>query len=503
MTSFEEPGPSAKGYGRLRFVLVLSDLTGSFMAWLTVLAVTGQHFYAAGFSGVGFKAGLLSLLTVALMAFQRLYQARVCAVRAVELSGIARACVLCGIAAATLDRVDYYRPSITANCLGAVLAFATLSCLRVTYSHWIRSCRVRGYFCRPVCVFGTNEEARALVALLGSQPELGYRVLSVLGNPDQWRLQYSSVPAVSPGDAAATARNLGASGVLIASTAVEAGQLDCLVRDLLRAGLHVQISAGLSRVGHHRMRAAPLSHQPMFYVERPQLAVWQRRLKRMMDLLLASITLLVTAPVLAACTLAIRLDDKGPIFYRQERVGKNGTTFKVIKLRTMIRDASAQLADLAAMNERNGPLFKLTSDPRVTRVGRFLRATSLDELPQLWNVLRGDMSLVGPRPALPTEVEQFDSELFIERTSVPPGITGLWQVEARDNPSFHAYRRLDLFYVDNWSLTMDFAILASTVWVVLERGLRTLRGGGAVVQAEAPVLHTDLTAEGIAATNGR
>jgi lipopolysaccharide/colanic/teichoic acid biosynthesis glycosyltransferase len=142
----------------------------------------------------------------------------------------------------------------------------------------------------------------------------------------------------------------------------------------------------------------------------------------------------------------------------------------------MVPDASAQLEHLAARNERNGPLFKLSLDPRVTRVGRFLRATSIDELPQLINVVRGDMSLVGPRPALPSEVEQFDHELR-ERISVPPGLTGLWQVEARDNPSFHAYRRLDLFYVDNWSLAMDLAIIAGTIWVVVERAARGLRRG--------------------------
>jgi lipopolysaccharide/colanic/teichoic acid biosynthesis glycosyltransferase len=134
---------------------------------------------------------------------------------------------------------------------------------------------------------------------------------------------------------------------------------------------------------------------------------------------------------------------------------------------------------LVELNERNGPLFKLSYDPRVTRVGRLLRAASIDELPQLFNVLRGDMSLVGPRPALPDEAAQFDPELG-ERTSVPPGITGLWQVEARDNPSFEAYRRLDLFYIDNWSVAMDLSILTATVGVVIKRAVRTLRGAAEV-----------------------
>ena len=140
----------------------------------------------------------------------------------------------------------------------------------------------------------------------------------------------------------------------------------------------------------------------------------------------------------------------------------------------MTVDAESKLAELGGGNERQGPLFKMENDPRVTRVGRFLRDSSLDELPQLWNVLRGQMSLVGPRPALPAEVVNFSSELRM-REQVMPGITGLWQVEARDNPSFEAYRRLDLFYVENWSLTLDLMILVGTVEQVLVRMLRSLR----------------------------
>jgi lipopolysaccharide/colanic/teichoic acid biosynthesis glycosyltransferase len=143
------------------------------------------------------------------------------------------------------------------------------------------------------------------------------------------------------------------------------------------------------------------------------------------------------------------------------------------------------LADLVGENQRNGPLFKLAHDPRVTRVGRILRATSIDELPQLVNVVRGEMSLVGPRPALASEVAQFDVEL-LERSSVLPGITGLWQVEARDNPSFHTYRRLDLFYVDNWSVAMDLTILVATLGVVIKQGLRSLRRGSDVMLPTEP-----------------
>ncbi len=231
----------------------------------------------------------------------------------------------------------------------------------------------------------------------------------------------------------------------------------------------------------------------MFYVESPRRSRSQMVAKRAMDLVFSCVGLVLSSPVLAFAAIAIKLDDRGPVFYRQERVGRAGRHFEVLKLRTMVPNASAQLDRLVSRNQRTGPLFKLADDPRVTRVGRFLRASSIDELPQLLNVFRGDMSIVGPRPALPAEVEQFDPELR-ERVSVPPGITGLWQVEARDNPSFQAYRRLDLFYVDNWSLMLDLAIVISTMRVVTRRGIRAARGSAEFVPTRvAPLEPVELS----------
>lgn len=193
-----------------------------------------------------------------------------------------------------------------------------------------------------------------------------------------------------------------------------------------------------------------------------------------MDIGGAVVATLAAVPILAVAALLIKLEDGGPILYRAERVGQFGVPITVFKLRTMVPNAAQLLAQVALLNERtDGPLFKAESDPRVTRIGRFLRASSIDELPQLWNVLNGTMSLVGPRPALPAEVERFDAELR-RRHQVKPGITGPWQLEARDNPSFNAYRRYDLAYVDSWSLTWDLSILCSTVEAVFARGLRPL-----------------------------
>jgi lipopolysaccharide/colanic/teichoic acid biosynthesis glycosyltransferase len=182
----------------------------------------------------------------------------------------------------------------------------------------------------------------------------------------------------------------------------------------------------------------------------------------------------MVAPLLLAVAVLIKLEDRGPVLYRSERAGRNGVPIMVLKLRTMVPNASRMMSQVTALNERrDGPLFKAANDPRVTRIGRFLRATSIDELPQLWNVLNGTMSLVGPRPALFSEVDQFDEE-FHRRHQMRPGLTGLWQIEARDNPSFSAYRRLDLTYIDNWSLALDFNILATTFHAVVVRALRVI-----------------------------
>lgn len=193
---------------------------------------------------------------------------------------------------------------------------------------------------------------------------------------------------------------------------------------------------------------------------------WAVKLKRVIDVLLSSGLLLCCLPLMAVLALAIRLDSPGPAIYRSRRIGRNGKPFWCLKLRTMVAGADQLRGKLTAKNHRDGILFKVADDPRITRVGRILRKYSADELPQLWNVLKGEMSLVGPRPALAEEVAQFRYE-HLERLTVTPGITGLWQVEARRDPSFQAYIRLDLAYVRNWSPWLDCKILLRTISVVM------------------------------------
>ena len=189
--------------------------------------------------------------------------------------------------------------------------------------------------------------------------------------------------------------------------------------------------------------------------------------KRALDLVGAAIALVALAPVVAAAAAAIRIADGGPVFFRQPRVGLHGRTFNVLKFRTMVTDAELRLDGLLDQNEISGPAFKLTNDPRISRVGRVLRRTSLDELPQLWNVIRGDMSLVGPRPPLPREVATYDV-WHRRRLSMKPGITGLWQVSERRSSDFDRWVSVDLDYIDRWSLWLDLKIMARTLPAMLE-----------------------------------
>jgi exopolysaccharide biosynthesis polyprenyl glycosylphosphotransferase len=189
-------------------------------------------------------------------------------------------------------------------------------------------------------------------------------------------------------------------------------------------------------------------------------------LKRALDMVVVSFGLLTIAPLLAVIAVAIKIDSRGPVFYGQQRVGKDGRLFKMLKFRSMVTDADQRKADLAAHNEASGPMFKMRRDPRVTRVGRFIRRWSLDELPQLFNVLVGDMSLVGPRPPVPAEVSQYE-EWQLGRLRAVPGLTGLWQVSGRSEVAFHDMVRLDLHYIRNWSLSLDIEILLRTIPAVL------------------------------------
>lgn len=190
------------------------------------------------------------------------------------------------------------------------------------------------------------------------------------------------------------------------------------------------------------------------------------RAKRALDVVVALVLLTLVAPLIGVLALVIMLDSRGGPFFVQTRVGHGGREFRFVKLRTMVQDAEARLGELINLNDAQPPLFKMKRDPRVTRIGAFLRRTSLDELPQLWNVVRGDMSLVGPRPPLPREVVTYNPEQM-RRLSVMPGMTGLWQVSGRSDLDFEHAVALDLTYIDTWSMVLDLTLLIKTLLVVV------------------------------------
>ncbi len=231
------------------------------------------------------------------------------------------------------------------------------------------------------------------------------------------------------------------------------------------------LSSSLHDIDITRTRSQSIDGRLMIYVEPTNRSRAHMLLKRAFDVVVSGLALLLTSPIMLIAALAIKLDSRGPVLFRQVRVGKDGELFEILKLRSMVQDAEEKRSALEDLNERTGPLFKMREDPRITRTGRILRMTSIDELPQFWNVLRGEMSVVGPRPALPSETDAWTPDLR-ERLRVLPGITGMWQVSGRAEADFELYRRLDLFYVDNWSLLHDAKIVAKTFLVVLTR-----RGG--------------------------
>jgi exopolysaccharide biosynthesis polyprenyl glycosylphosphotransferase len=207
---------------------------------------------------------------------------------------------------------------------------------------------------------------------------------------------------------------------------------------------------------------------PLLHVEEPHFTGWRRVVKRISDLVLTSLGLVIISPFMLGIAVAIKLQDGGPVTFRQARIGRGGRSFTMLKFRSMVVDAEDRKLELMECNEGKGGLFKLRGDPRVTPFGRFLRAFSLDELPQLFNVMAGSMSLVGPRPHLASELAQMPSEAS-RRSLVTPGLTGLWQVSGRSDLEGDDAIRLDLRYVENWSLTLDLLILWKTVSAVLAR----------------------------------
>ncbi len=316
-------------------------------------------------------------------------------------------------------------------------------------------------------VVGCNDEARTMARTFRRRPWMGYAVSGFAEVSPTGLDHIDGIPVLGGIESVGSiVRERGISTIVIAGSAAGGETLQQIDSALDGADVTVRVSPGLPNLGASRVVLEPVDGMALFSLRRQRFSRRQRLLKRALDVVAASILLTITLPFIVVAAVLVRVTSSGPVLFRQRRVGAHGHLFTLYKFRTMVQDAEEQRSILQADNEADGLLFKMRDDPRVTRVGRVLRRFSLDELPQLWNVLRGEMSMVGPRPALPEEVERYDEQRRA-RLRVKPGLTGLWQVNGRHDLVFEDYVRYDLFYVANWSLTMDLYILAKTIPAVL------------------------------------
>ncbi len=327
-----------------------------------------------------------------------------------------------------------------------------------------------------VVIVGTGDEARQIADLIADHPESRLILAGVVGNLAVAERSGLTEHWIGPvGRLVELMRQRGATGAIVTATGFRGDQFRAITRELFTAGYDVHLTTGVSRMGQGRFDVRSLAHEPIVMMARTRTRRVEVVAKRAIDIVGSLFALVLFSPIMVLVAAAIWLEDRGAVTYTSQRAGRKGEMFAMHKFRSMVANADALKAQMQAENERHGPLFKMSNDPRITRVGRIIRETSLDEVPQLLNVLKGDMSLVGPRPCLPEELALFDDELK-DRAAVRPGITGLWQVEARSNASFNAYRRLDLHYVENWSLSLDLRILLATVeQVVVAVALLPLR----------------------------
>jgi exopolysaccharide biosynthesis polyprenyl glycosylphosphotransferase len=318
---------------------------------------------------------------------------------------------------------------------------------------------------RNVLIVGSGRVAQALRKHLDSLQHLGFRFKGFVALTER---EAESGDADVIGDVRnclALARSLFVDEIFF-SVPGDKKLVINMVEEARTAGIDVRVVPDLYDGLAWNAPVEYIGQFPTIPLHRREFPIGSFLLKRALDITFSLLALTLLSPVMLAIAIATRLDSPGPIFYRAHRIGRKGRTFWCFKFRTMVQNADILKAQLEHMNERDGVLFKIANDPRITRVGRWLRKYSLDELPQFYNVLLGDMSLVGPRPPMANEVEMYDLS-HLRRLDVLPGITGLWQVEARQDPSFDSYISLDTAYVENWSLWLDMKILARTVGVVV------------------------------------
>lgn len=354
------------------------------------------------------------------------------------------------------------------------LGLVVLLFSRWMWRQWLSVKRAQGLYTSKVLLVGSRASASHIAKELNGRPQAGYQVVGacVPGGGYAGELAETGVPVLGSLDDVISALESAEADTVVITSADELPPQR--VRELswsLEPGRqHLVVAPSLVDIGGPRIHTRPVAGLPLIHVETPRYEGGKRFAKRAFDVAAAGIGIALLSPVLAVIAVVVRLSTPGPVLFRQDRVGYNGTQFKMLKFRSMVVDAEARQEAMTNTLDGagNSVLFKMKDDPRITPVGGFLRRFSLDELPQLFNVFNGSMSLVGPRPPLQREVDLYESHVH-RRFLVKPGITGLWQVSGRSNLSWEDSVRLDLYYVENWSLTSDIMILWRTLKAVLAR----------------------------------
>ncbi|MGV6993831.1 sugar transferase [Gordonia amicalis] len=424
-------------------------------------------------------AALVSVLLgltwiLALRAFQTLDR-RIVGSGSQEYSRVVTACLSVFGVLAMVDLL--FRLNIARGFIAIALPVGTLALLlsRWGWRQVLGRQRTKSKNLEHVLVVGSARSAIPMIERLSNESNLGYHVVGLClpsrdGHRDSLNVGGFDVPVYGTFDDVCTSVvESGATTVAVTSAeALGHDAMQALSWDLEGLDVDMIVSPGVTDVAGPRVMVRPVAGLPLLHIDKPRYEGANRFRKALVDRVGAALILTCLAPVLVMVAIAIKLDSRGPVFYKATRIGLNNTPFSMWKFRSMVQDADRLKEELRTMNEGSGLLFKMRNDPRVTRVGAFIRRFSLDELPQIFNVLGGTMSLVGPRPPLPEEVERYDGRVA-RRMLVKPGMTGLWQVSGRSDLSWEESVRLDLSYVENWSIMQDALILWRTLRAVLAR----------------------------------
>jgi exopolysaccharide biosynthesis polyprenyl glycosylphosphotransferase len=388
-----------------------------------------------------------------------------------ELKEIARAVFLASLMLLMVAQIGSWRTINlwTAACVG-LFGLGLIVSMRVLLRLNLRRLRLRGHNIKTLLIVGGGPRARWFANEVRERIDLGYRIIGYVDDETNFNGHgLNGVPRLGDvNDLPSIIANDVIDEVFVAlPIKSQYSQIETAISLLEEQGIMVHMLT--DHFPHRLARSHPSEFEgaPVLSIHSAPPVTWRTEIKRMLDIVVASSSLLVLSPLFAIVALAIRLDSSGPVFFIQNRVGFNKRRFRMLKFRTMCVDAEARMQELEHLNEKTGPIFKITNDPRATRVGKWLRKTSIDELPQLLNVLLGDMSIVGPRPLSVRDAVRMEVAWQKRRFSVKPGLTCLWQVSGRSNLSFEQWMQLDLEYIDRWSLGLDGIILLRTIPAIL------------------------------------